>query len=62
MFLVLGIAALHDCFGFGQTRCQRWKDKIDEGADLILDDMATWKDYTESIKEELNLDLDVRLS
>ena len=62
VFLVLGIAALHDCYGFGQKRCQRWKDKIDEGADLILDDMATWKDYTDSIKEELNLDLDVRWS
>lgn len=60
VFLVLGIAALHDCFGFGQKRCQRWKDKIDEGADIILDDMATWKDYTDSIKEELNLDLEVR--
>lgn len=60
VFLVLGIAALHDCFGFGQKRCQRWKDKIDEGADIFLDDMATWKDYTDSIKEELNLDLEVR--
>lgn len=60
VFLVLGIAALHDCFGFGQKRCQKWKDKIDEGADIILDDMATWKDYTDSIKEELNLDLEVR--
>ena len=60
VFLVLGIAALHDCFEFGQKRCQRWKDKIDEGADIILDDMATWKDYTDSIKEELNLDLEVR--
>lgn len=60
VFLVLGIAALHDCFGFGQKRCQRWKDKIDDGADIILDDMATWKDYTDSIKEELNLDLEVR--
>lgn len=60
VFLVLGIAALHDCFGFGQKRCQRWKDKVDEGADIILDDMATWKDYTDSIKEELNIDLEVR--
>lgn len=62
LLLVLGIAALHDCFGFGQTRCQRWKDKMDEGADLILDDMATWKDYADSIKKEMNINLEVRWS
>lgn len=60
LFLVLGIAALHDCFGFGEKRCQRWKDKVDEGADFILDDLASWDDYINEIKERLNLTLEVR--
>lgn len=25
-FTILGIAVLHDCFGFGQIRCQRFMD------------------------------------
>ena len=59
-FTVLGIAALHDCFGFGEVRCQRWIDKLAEGADYLVDDMATWKDYIESIKESIGLTLEIR--
>lgn len=59
-FTILGVAALHDCFGFGQTRCQRWIDKIDEGADYLIDDFATWDDYINEIREQLNLTLDIR--
>lgn len=60
IFMILGIAALHDCFGFGQVRCQRWKDKLDEGADMVLDNMATWKDYIDSIQEQVGIELKVR--
>ena len=59
-FTILSIAALHDTFGFGQTRCQRFMDKVAEGADLLMDDLATWSDYIESIKEELGLNLEIR--
>lgn len=52
-FTILSIAALHDAFGFGEKRCQRFMDKVAEGADLLMDDLATWEDYIESIKEEL---------
>ena len=27
-FTIIGIAALHDAFGFGEKRCQRWMDKV----------------------------------
>lgn len=59
-FTILSIAALHDAFGFGEKRCQRFMDKVAEGADLLLDDLATWPDYIESIKEELGLNLEIR--
>lgn len=45
-FTILSIAALHDAFGFGQKRCQRYMDKVAEGADLLMDDLATWPDFT----------------
>lgn len=56
-FTVLSIACLHDEFGFGQKRCQRFMDKMDEGAQYIIDDLATWEDYIASIKEQLGFDL-----
>nr|WP_303020952.1 hypothetical protein [uncultured Blautia sp.] len=59
-FTILSIAALHDAFGFGQTRCQRFMDKVAEGADLLMDDLATWPDYIRSIKEELGMELEIR--
>ncbi len=59
-FTILSIAALHDAFGFGEKRCQRFMDKVAEGADLLMDDLATWSDYIDSIKEELGLNLEIR--
>lgn len=59
-FTVLGIAALHDTFGFGEIRCQRWMDKLSEGADLLMDDMATWQDYIDGIKDNIGLTLEIR--
>ncbi len=32
-FTILSSAALHDAFGFGQTRCQRFMDKVLERID-----------------------------
>ena len=59
-FTIIGIAALHDAFGFGEKRCQRWMDKVMEGADYLVDGLATWEDSINSIKERLNLDLQIR--
>ena len=35
-------------------------DKVMEGADYLVDGLATWEDYINSIKERLNLDLQIR--
>lgn len=57
---VLTIACLHDEFGFGQQRCQRFMDRMDQKADCLIDDFCTWQDYIDTIKEELNLELGIR--
>lgn len=59
-FTILGIAVLHDEFGFGEKRCQRFMDRMNLKADCIIGDLATWKDYIKLIKEELNLKLEIR--
>lgn len=59
-FTILSIAVLHDYFGFGQIRCQRYLDGMDKGAEYIVDGLATWPDYIESIKDQLGMKLEIR--
>lgn len=59
-FTILSIAVLHDYFGFGQIRCQRYMDGMDKGAEYLTNDLATWPDYIESIKEQLGMKLEIR--
>lgn len=59
-FIILSVAALHDAFGFGETRVQRFINKFNEGADYLDQGLATWQDYIDGIKEQLNLTLDIR--
>ena len=59
LFMVLTVAALHDEYGFGAVRSGRVLDKIQEGAMLISNDMATWEDYINAIKEETGMKIDI---
>ena len=59
-FTVMSVAVLHDEFGFGEKRCQRYMDGINKAAEYIVDGLATWSDYTAAIKEEIGLDLRIR--
>lgn len=55
MILILGAASLHDCFGFGAKRILKWMDKMQEGAEYISDDLATWDDYKDEIASQLGI-------
>ena len=59
-FTVMSVAVLHDEFGFGEKRCQRYMDGINKAAEYIVDGLATWPDYIAAIKEEIGLDLRIR--
>lgn len=59
-FTVMSIAVLHDEFGFGEKRCQRFIDGIEVAAEYISDGLATWPDYIASIKEQIGLELSIR--
>lgn len=58
--MILAAATLHDEFGFGQTRVQRFLDRFDFKADCILENYCTWKDQINQIKEDLNITLQIR--
>lgn len=40
-FTVMSVAVLHDEFGFGEKRCQRYMDGINKAAEYIVDGLAT---------------------
>ena len=59
-FTILTVAVLHDEFGFGERRCQRFIDLLISLAECMIDDFCTWDDYIQTIKEELKLELQIR--
>lgn len=55
--VIMAIAVLHDEFGFGQKRCQKFMTGMDKVSDYIDQGLAEWIDYVQAIKEELGIEL-----
>ena len=55
--VIMAIAVLHDEFGFGQKRCQKFMAGMDKTSDYIDQGLAKWIDYVQAIKEELGIEL-----
>ena len=58
--IAMTIAVLHDEFGFGQTRCQRFMNRFELKSQCLIDGLATWDDYVDMIKKEIGLDIKIR--
>lgn len=59
---VLAVAVLHDKFNFGQLRCKRFLEGMEFGTRYLMEDIATWDDYRNSIEEELGIPLKIRMN
>lgn len=59
-FVILSVATLHDEFGFGEKRAQRFIERFNLKADCLAEDYCTWEDQIDIIKEELGIELDIR--
>lgn len=57
---IVGVLTLHDEFGFGFKRIQRYLQRFTTKAECLLEDYATWEDYQNIIKDELGFDLELR--
>lgn len=55
--VIMAITVLHDEFGFGQKRCQKFMAGMDKASDYIDQGLAEWIDYVQAIKEELGIEL-----
>lgn len=56
--LIASLAVLHDAFGFGQVRCQRFMEHFNKLAQYLDHGWLYWYDLIEEIRERLNLQIE----
>lgn len=59
-FTILSVATLRDGFAFGSKRLKRFIARMNFKAECLMDDMASWQDYIDAIKEETGIELRLR--
>lgn len=59
-FTVLSVAVPRDEFEFGRKRISRFIERMNLKAECLVDDMVTWKDFTDDIRQDLGIDLRIR--
>lgn len=61
-FLCFTVGILHDVYGFGKDRTQKFIDKFIEGTALLEEGTLTWQQIQENTKEVLGKDLEIRFN
>ena len=57
---ILSAYVLHEKFGFGRTRLDRFIHEFNFQAECLMDDYCTWEDQIEVLRKECGLDLNIR--
>lgn len=60
--LILASMTLHDEFGFGHDRLQRFVKRFNFKAECIGDDYTSWQDQLDILKEECGLEYLIRMN
>ena len=58
--LIMTIAVLHDNFGFGTKRVNRFKEAFNNAAELLADDCINWTEIQQGIQEQLGMETTIR--
>lgn len=56
-FMCQALMVLRDQFGYGTKRCKDFIKRWNLKTDCMGSGLVEWKDYVETIKEELNIDV-----
>ena len=59
-FTILVAYTLHEEFGFGKTRLDRFIRDFNFQAECLDEDYCTWEDQIEILRQECGLDLNIR--
>lgn len=54
---IASVSILHDMFGFGQSRCQKFMGAFDKMTDYLKNGWTSWMEVIDHIKEDLNLEM-----
>ena len=57
---ILSAYILHEKFGFGRTRLDRFIHEFNFQAECLMDDYFTWDDQIEVLRQECGLNLEIR--
>lgn len=60
--LVLSCVTLHDEFGFGHDRLNRYKERFNLKAECIGENYTNWADQLEILKEECGMEYSIRVN
>lgn len=56
-FQCMALMVLHDEFGFGKIRCQRFLKRWNFKTDCMSDGFVDWADQVEAVRNEIGIDL-----
>ena len=59
-FCILTCVTLHDDFGFGHKRLERFRDRFMLKTDCIVEDYATWQENIEILERECRMAFSIR--
>lgn len=60
--LILASVTLHDEFGFGHDRLNRFKERFNLKAECIGDSFTDWQDQIDILREECGLEYSIRFN
>lgn len=54
----LATLTIHDEFDFGTEECARFIRRFNSKTDGLVDDIVTWPDYAQALRDELDIEVD----
>lgn len=58
--LIITLAVLHDTFGFGRIRANRFKAAFNQAAEYLQDDCINWTEIRKGLEEQLGMVIGIR--
>lgn len=57
---VMTLLTLHDEFGFGKARLDRFNERWNTKVECLTEDFAEWEDYKKILHDECGIDTEIR--
>ena len=58
--LCMAMLVLHDEFGFGKAKLERFRERFNLKTACMGDDMVSWSDFRKILKDECGIEMEIR--